>query len=367
MPSSPPRSGSDNSTSASALQAHAVSRSARVRLLYSFALALLAGCSAARSPMLVRVPVVDLRTEPNTRAVPGAHDPLEETQLLYGERVRVIKKEHEWAYVEALEQPEFTHSERWQGYPGWVPASAITDADPLLPLNIVVTEKWAPLWIDSFLTTPIGWHAPLGAHLLAIDMGEALWKVELLDGSTAWMRYQDATLLAQLAGLPPSERRQRILRHASAFLGDPYYWGGRAPAPRANHGTTQEPTASGVDCSGLVNLVYRAVGMEIPRDAHEQFMRASRVEQPEPADLVFLSERGNPGRIVHVMLYAGDGEVIEGPGTGLAVRRIALAARLSRTLAELPPGSVVDGQSVFYGSYFPRAASIRQAPRPDAR
>ena len=110
---------------------------------------------------------------------------------------------------------------------------------------------------------------------------------------------------------------------------------------------------TGVDCSGLVNLAYRSAGVEIPRDAHEQFLRAKRVTTLEPADLVFLSERADPARIVHVMLYAGEGEVIEGPGTGLTVRRIALAQRLGRPIDQLSPGAVIDGQTVFFGSYLP--------------
>ena len=61
-----------------------------------------------------------------------------------------------------------------------------------------------------------------------------------------------------------------------------------------------------MDCSGLVNLAYRAAGLDIPRDAHEQFLRAKPVNALQPGDLIFLSERQNPKRIVHVMLYEGD-------------------------------------------------------------
>jgi len=95
------------------------------------------------------------------------------------------------------------------------------------------------------------------------------------------------------------------------------------------------------------------VGLDIPRDAHEQFLRAKRINALQPADLIFLSERSNPKRIVHVMLYAGNGELIEGPGTGEAVRRIAITSRLGQPLDWLAPGSVVDGQTVYFGTYLP--------------
>ena len=114
---------------------------------------------------------------------------------------------------------------------------------------------------------------------------------------------------------------------------------------------------AGVDCSGLVHLAYRASGLAVPRDSHEQFMKSTRLPDAaalQPGDLVFLGSRvlrtdsratpevlssvgaglapapdsGEPV-INHVMLYAGDGQVIEGPGTGQVVRWIALADRLA--------------------------------------
>ncbi|MDP3730840.1 MAG: NlpC/P60 family protein, partial [Candidatus Omnitrophota bacterium] len=132
---------------------------------------------------------------------------------------------------------------------------------------------------------------------------------------------------------------------AGLFLGDPYFWGGRSPAT--------PDYASGVDCSGLVSLAYRSVGMDLPRDAHEQWMRASPVTSPKPADLIFLSAQDNPKRIVHVMLYEGDNQILEGPGTGSSIRRVSAQERLGRKLDELEPGAVIDGQTITFGSYLP--------------
>jgi len=293
--------------------------------------------------MVVAIPVADLRGEPHTTVQPEIHDPLQESQLLYGERVRVVKTENGWAHVEALEQPEYTHGKKWRGYPGWVPREALAHAEAAWEPNIIVTAKWAPTWTDAYQTDPAGMALPLGTMLRATDMGGHLWKVELLTGEVVYMRYGDAQPLDGLRVLPSGARRALVLRSADAFIGDPYVWGGRSPA--------REGRVTGVDCSGLVNLAYRAAGMSVPRDAHEQFLRARRVDVPQPADLIFLSERGDPERIVHVMLYAGEGELIEGPGTGQAVRRIAVAERLGRPLDQLRPGAVVNEQTVFFGSY----------------
>lgn len=298
-----------------------------------------AGCASSGAVLAVNAPVVDLRAEPHTVLEPGRQDLQQETQLVYGERVRLRAQADGWAHVEALEQPEFTHARRWQGYPGWVPLTSLVPWEPLREPTVVVTEKWVEASEDPQILAPTRWRFPLGTRLRATEMGGHVWMVELLDGSVAWIPFRAARALEELRALPALERRRLVLRNAGLLLGDPYVWGGRSP--------------SGIDCSGLVNLAYRAAGVDIPRDAHEQFLRAKPVSAVQPGDLIFLSERGNPQRIVHVMLYAGEGAVIEGPGTGLAVRRLAVTERLGQPLDWLAPGSVVDDQILSFGSYLP--------------
>lgn len=317
------------------------------RLAPGLAIAL-SGCAMSKPVMVVAVPVADLRAQPHTAAQPDVHDLLQESQLLYGERVRVVKRRDGWAQVEAIEQPEYTHRKKWQGYPGWLSERWLLPSQFVWDPTIVVTAKWATLWNDPYKMRKSDVALPLGTMLRATDIGDRLWRAELLDGSTVWIVHRDARPLKELALLSPLERRQAILRSAKLFVGDRYYWGGRSP-----QATGQALTVTGVDCSGLVNLTYRTVGMAIPRDAHEQYLRARSVPTPQPGDLIFLSEPSNPKRIVHVMLYAGGGELIEGPGTGLAVRRIALTERFGRPLDGLTPGTVVNDQTVFFGSYLP--------------
>ncbi len=305
-------------------------------------------CANLHPVMVVAVPVADLRAQPGTSAQPDIHDPLEESQLLYGERVRFIRREGDWWRVEALEQPEYTHRARWQGYPGWVTPSVLAPRPTMWQPNVVVTDKWATTWGDPDALSPSPWRFALGTRLKAIKAHRQLWQVELLDGSVVWLPQHAARSLTELRALPIRERRQLILRNAQELLGDRYYWGGRSPRPSASTGR-----ASGVDCSGLVNLAYRAAGIDIPRDAHEQFVRSHPILTPQAADLIFLSDPQHPRRIVHVMLYAGDGDLIEAPSTGSEVRRISVKDRLGQPLATLTPGTVVNGQAVFFGTYLP--------------
>ena len=213
----------------------------------------------------VAAPAADLRKEPVPPGLTLEHDPLEESQLLQGDRVIVLEEKMGWARVSVPDQQEWTHHKRWEGYPGWIQLSDLVRED--------------------------GTRKPASAA---------------------------------------RGGRKAIVRAAREFLGTPYYWGGRS--------------AQGVDCSGLTGLAYQQNGVQIPRDAHEQWMKARKIrrDQLQPADLVFLSDPKDPEKITHVMLYAGEGKVIEGPGTGKNVRETGLDERLKEA----------DGRQVHYGTYF---------------
>ncbi len=320
----------------------------RVRPVETLTFACLAGIVAScvkSDPQLavVAAPIVDLRAQPGPPAQSLAHDANQETQALYGERVLIQRIEDDWALIEASEQPEYTHHQKWEGYPGWVHTSDLVLVRGLPPPSAVVVAKWATIWRDPRSEQPI-MSLPMGTRLAAERSQTGLLKVQMVDGTVGWISRGDVEWLDELAKHTPELRRRAVVRAADELIGDPYFWGGRSPRADSSEQVT------GADCSGVVSLAYRAAGIVIPRDAHEQFMRARAVDQLQTADLVFLSEAGNPSKIVHVMLYAGDGWLIEGPGTGLSVRRISVKDRLGRTDAELHSGQTVKEQTIFLGS-----------------
>lgn len=87
------------------------------------------------------------------------------------------------------------------------------------------------------------------------------------------------------------------VEQALSFLGTPYRLGGTS--------------RKGIDCSGLIGLVFRHEGFSVPRTAAEQFRIGSPVELGElrAGDLVFFANTYKRG-ISHVGLFIGDGKFI---------------------------------------------------------
>jgi cell wall-associated NlpC family hydrolase len=97
---------------------------------------------------------------------------------------------------------------------------------------------------------------------------------------------------------------------AKRYLGIRYVFGGTDPAV-------------GLDCSGLVQLVFRQLGINLPRTAQQQYNATARIERSElqPGDLVFFARTyADPNDFVtHVGIYIGGGMQINAPTEGQVV------------------------------------------------
>jgi cell wall-associated NlpC family hydrolase len=97
---------------------------------------------------------------------------------------------------------------------------------------------------------------------------------------------------------------------AYRYLGVRYVFGGSDPS-------------IGLDCSGLVQLVFRQLGIGLPRTAQLQYNATVRVpaDQLQPGDLVFFARTyADPNDwITHVGIYIGNGQQINAPTEGQVV------------------------------------------------
>ncbi len=303
---------------------------------------------------LVAAPLLDVRREPrpvaDTAALKSPYDldPFQETQVLFGEEVRVLEEQGAWARIEALEQPEFSHARKWEGYPGWVLRHFLHPKPADFKPTAVVCVRYARLYTEGPKKGPF-LDIPLGARLAA-EPPEGPWaRVLRPDGKEGWVAEKD---VARLADLPREEGalRQAILRAARLFLKDPYYWGGRCPH---RQDVTDAPT--GVDCSGLVNLSYRVNGLDVPRDAHEQYLKSRPVflSDLKPADLIFLAPLDDPNRVAHVMLFVEGDRVLEAVHEFNVVRETTVKNKLGKPLKDIAPLEAVRDRYVYLGRLVP--------------
>jgi cell wall-associated NlpC family hydrolase len=113
-----------------------------------------------------------------------------------------------------------------------------------------------------------------------------------------------------LGPLPPSSTGSQSVEVARRYLGVPYVFGGSNPAV-------------GLDCSGLVQLVFHQLGVALPRTAQLQFDATPRVSQADlqPGDLVFFARTyADPHDwVTHVGIYLGGGLQINAPTEGQVV------------------------------------------------
>jgi cell wall-associated NlpC family hydrolase len=131
------------------------------------------------------------------------------------------------------------------------------------------------------------------------------FQVRLPGKTVAWIQSSDVVTDPQPLSIADS------IELAKRFLGLPYLWGGTS--------------SFGFDCSGFTQMLLRARGLNMPRDADQQAAWTGLIAVERNAlqtgDLLFFGS--SPRSITHTGMYIGDGQFIHATTNGHPVVQIS--------------------------------------------
>ncbi|PTM97275.1 C40 family peptidase [Mycoplana dimorpha] len=182
------------------------------------------------TPARVTLPVIGLRPRPDAAA--GI-----DTELLYGETVRVLDRAGGWAWVKA----------DFDGYVGYLPETALSERAPA-PTHVIATPRTFA-YTGADLRTPAAFALSLGSRLTVFGESETR--------GTRYLTLESGqSVVAGHCAPVDHPIGDDYVAIAERFLETPYLWGGRS--------------GFGIDCSGLVQLAMMMVGRRAPRDSDMQ-------------------------------------------------------------------------------------------------
>jgi len=130
----------------------------------------------------------------------------------------------------------------------------------------------------------------------AAPAGSGTTSVPTTSGPTTPARSVSASQSQSNSGVNGSD----VVAQAKKYLGVPYVWGGTDPQV-------------GLDCSGLVQLVFKDLGVTVPRVTYDQAEVGTEVDtlaEAKPGDLI-VTRNGD-----HIGIYVGNNQMLHAPKPG---------------------------------------------------
>lgn len=214
--------------------------------------------------------IVPIRLEPSDRSELT-------TQVLFGEHFKILEQTEKWSRIEL----------GFDGYNGWIDNKQFRTISESAYNLLQQTEPVMNGDLIEYLASadnqllPI----PLGASVTPLENSELNAEKYFFDG-------------LKVSG---KKDKQKLIDTAYLYLNAPYLWGGKTPF--------------GIDCSGMVQMVYKLNGHKLLRDASQQATQGealSFIEESEPGDLAFFDN--DEGRIIHVGIIMEDNYIIHAHG-----------------------------------------------------
>lgn len=274
--------------------------------------------------LIVAKSLIDFLEKPTSQlAQDYSHQDYRLSQLLYGERLEVLEEREEWLKVHALEQMNYVSKWGWTPYSGWIRKSETQSVEQFPKTNAIVAVK--SLKVREELDLLFGSHVTFEQGKLDLPH---FGKISIDSKS--------------LRPYSPTFCHTLLEKDIELFMDSPYLWGGRS--------VNTSSCISSVDCSGLINLLYRAQNIEIPRNAHPQFLFGKPTCKAEFGDAVYLTRNShNPlcsfgqtrfeengllcekcglsrenEKMTHVLLKLKGPYYLEAPESGKKIRKLKL-------------------------------------------
>lgn len=220
---------------------------------------------------IVAVPAAPLRRKP-------AHRKEMVSQLVFGESVKILKTKGDlWLKVRSLHD----------GYEGWMTNTLLEPVEETAATAVtemVTTDLLSPITLGEKTL-----HVPVGSSLPFFENGKGKLGEQSIEFTGAYRKRNETQ--------PDASLLDKLVR---PWLNAPYLWGGRTPL--------------GVDCSGFVQVIYKQLGIDLPRDAWQQAQEGKAVKKfadVMPGDLAFFNNKED---IVHVGILLGGDQIIHASG-----------------------------------------------------
>lgn len=203
-------------------------------------------------------------------------------QLLFGDLLEIVDSVNGWLKIRSL----------YDDYEGWCDIKQIHILSDETLEVLRQSSRRVVSDISAQLSTP-------GKPGLTVVLGSTLYTLSdgLIAGPDGEYHLSEGE-----SRIPAPDEPEEITETAALFLNTPYLWGGRSPF--------------GIDCSGLIQIVFKMKDIRLKRDAWQQAAEGkliNLIEESRAGDVAFFDDA--EGRIIHTGILTGKGTIIHASGS----------------------------------------------------